>query len=115
MFTSDNCGRENKKFLNSWGGSFWLKDYIVFELPYAHHYNPRFVYFYPIFHFGLYCRAGLILQTIYVLNKEILPFLDLKSAVYNREWFQINSGIACTISPLTSVLKDKNTALKYQH
>ena len=26
----------------------------------------------------------LILQTIYVLNKEILQFLDLKSAVYNH-------------------------------
>ena len=26
-----------------------------------------------------------VLQTIYVLNKEILQFLGLKSAVYNRE------------------------------
>ena len=28
-----------------------------FGIPYARHYNPRFVYFYPIFHCGLYCRA----------------------------------------------------------
>ena len=27
----------------------------------------------------------LLLQTIYVLNKEILQFASLKSAVYNRE------------------------------
>ena len=35
----------------------------------------------------------LVLQTIYVLNKEILQFLGLKSAVYNRERFQIKSGL----------------------
>ena len=33
-----------------------------------------------------------MLQTIYVLNKEILQFLGLKSAVYNQERFQIKSG-----------------------
>ena len=38
--------------------------------------------FYPIFHWNLYCRA-LVLQTTYVLNKEILQFLRLKSPVYN--------------------------------
>ena len=27
-----------------------------------------------------------MLQTIYVLNKEILQLLGLKSAVYNQEW-----------------------------
>ena len=26
-------------------------------IPYARHYNPRLVYFYPIFHCGLYCKA----------------------------------------------------------
>ena len=33
----------------------------------------------------VYNVEWLILQTIYVLNKEILQLLDLKSAVYNRE------------------------------
>ena len=33
-----------------------------------------------------------MLQTIYVLNKEILQYLGLKSAVYNREQFEIKSG-----------------------
>jgi hypothetical protein len=49
--------------------------------------------FNPIFHCGLYCRAELVLQTIYVLNKEILQFLNLKSAAYNWERFQIKSGL----------------------
>ena len=35
----------------------------------------------------------LVLPTIYVLNKEILQFLGLKSAVYNQEQFQIKSGL----------------------
>ena len=43
--------------------------------------------FYPIFHCGLYCRA------VSVLNKAILQFLGLKSAVYNWERFQIKSGL----------------------
>ena len=34
--------------------NIWHGDKYV---PYARHYNPRFVYFYPIFHCGLYCRA----------------------------------------------------------
>ena len=33
------------------------------------------------------------LQTIYVLNQEILQFLGLKSAVYIWERFQIKSGL----------------------
>ena len=35
----------------------------------------------------------LILQTIYILNKQIHRFLGLKSAVYNQELFQIKSGL----------------------
>ena len=35
----------------------------------------------------------LVLQTIYVLNKEILQFLGQKSVVYNRERFLIKSGL----------------------
>ena len=38
----------------------------------------------------VYILKWLILQTIHVLNKEILP---KKSAVYNQEWFQIKSGL----------------------
>ena len=48
-------------------------------VPYARHYKPRLVYFLP--HFSL----RLILQTIYVLNKEILQFLGLKATAYNQE------------------------------
>ena len=40
--------------------------------------------FYRIFHCGLYCRAVSI-TVIYVLKKEILQFLGLKSAVFNQE------------------------------
>ena len=32
-----------------------------------------------------------VLHTIYVLEKEILQFLDLKSVAYNRERFQMAS------------------------
>ena len=46
---------------------------------------------YIIFHCCLLERF--VFQTIYVLNKEILKFLGLKSAVYNRERFQIKSGL----------------------
>ena len=35
----------------------------------------------------------LVLQTIYILNKEILQSLSLKSAVYNRKQFQIKNGL----------------------
>ena len=39
-------------------------------------------------------RIGtLVLQTIYVLNKEDLQVLGLKSAVFNWKWFQIKSGL----------------------
>ena len=33
----------------------------------------------------VYIVERLVLQTIYVLNKEILQFLELKSVVYNQE------------------------------
>ena len=64
------------------------KNALKMNIPYARHYNPRFVYFLPHFLFSL----RFILQTIYVLKTEILHFLSLKSAVYNRERFQIESG-----------------------
>ena len=41
----------------------------------------------------VYIVERLELQTIYVLNKKILQFLGLKSADYNREQFQIKSGL----------------------
>ena len=43
----------------------------------------------PIFS-AVYNQEGLILQTIYVLNKEIL---GLKSAVYNQDQFQFKSRL----------------------
>ena len=58
-------------------------------IPYARHYNPRFVLFLPHFSFSL----RFILQTIYVLKTKILHFLSLKSAVYIRERFLIKSGL----------------------
>ena len=57
------------------------------HIPYALHYKPWLVYFLP--HFSLrFIRIveRLVLETIYVLNTEILQFLSLKSAVYNQEW-----------------------------
>ena len=63
--------------------------YVMSEIPYARHYNPRFVYFLPHF----YIEVRFILQTTYGLKTEILYFLSLKSAVYIRERFLIESGL----------------------
>ena len=52
--------------------------------------NP-FSFFTPFFT-AVYIVERLVLQTVYVLNKEILQFLSLKSTLYNPEWFQIKSG-----------------------
>ena len=62
---------------------------LLARIPYARHYNPRFVYFLPHF----YIEVRFILQTTYVLKMDILHFLSLKSAVYNWERFQIESGL----------------------
>ena len=70
-------------------------------LPYTPHYNPRFVYFFTPFFIAVYIVEWLVLQTIYVLNKEILQCLGLKSEVYNSDRFQIKSGYA-TITVLFS-------------
>ena len=61
-------------------------------VPHARHYNPRLVFFYLIFT-AVYIVERLVLQTIYVLNKEILHFLGLKSVVYNQERFQIKNRL----------------------
>ena len=50
------------------------------------------IFFTPFFT-GVYIVERLVLQTIYVLNKEIFQFLGLKSSVNNRERFQIKSGL----------------------
>ena len=42
---------------------------------------------------AVYIAELLVLQTVYVLKKEILQFLGLKSVVYNQEWFQIKSKL----------------------
>jgi hypothetical protein len=88
---------------------FWSKSYKTKQFwPYAIIYHTRPILthglyiFYPVFHCGLYCRA-VMLQTIYVLSKEILQFLGLKSAVYIRERFQIKSGLFWHTS-MTSLL-----------
>jgi hypothetical protein len=54
------------------------------HLPYASHYKPQLVFFFT--QFSLWLR--LILQTIYVLKKEILHFLSSKSAAYKQERLQ---------------------------
>ena len=51
-----------------------------------------YVFFTPFFT-AVYIVEWLILQTIYVLNKEILQFLPLTSAVYKQERFQIKCGL----------------------
>jgi hypothetical protein len=58
-------------------------------IPYACHYNPRFVHFLPPFYF----EVRFILQTIYVLKTKILHFKGLKSAVYTQERLLIKSGL----------------------
>ena len=64
------------------------ENHIIEDYRNARHYKPRLVFFDPFFT-AVYNQERLILQTIYVLNKEIL----LKSAVYNQERFQIKSGL----------------------
>ena len=53
----------------------------------------RGLYIFTPFFNAVYIVERLVLQTIYVLNKEILQILGLKSAVCNRERFQIKSGL----------------------
>ena len=48
--------------------------------------------FYPFFT-AVCIVERLVLQTIYLLDKEILQFLGLKSTVYNWERFQIKNGL----------------------
>ena len=46
----------------------------------------RGLYIFTPFFTAAYIVERLVLQTIYVLNKKILQFLSLKSAVYSGEW-----------------------------
>ena len=66
----------------------WKKEY----LPYACHYKPRLVYFYPIFQCGLYCRVVNITDNLCTKNRKFSIF-EPNSAVQNQEQFQINSGL----------------------
>ena len=50
-----------------------------------------YFFFFPIFT-AVYIVVRLVLQTVYVLNKEILQFLGLKNAVYNQERFKSRAG-----------------------
>ena len=52
---------------------------------YPRHYNPQFVYTFTPYFTAVYIVEPLVIKTIYVLNKEILQFLGLKSAVCNSE------------------------------
>ena len=75
--------------------------------------------FYPIFHYGLYCRAVSITDKI-CTEKEILQFLGLKSAVYNRKWVIMASirniiyyNAATTYLNTKNVLKMKSINYSY--
>ena len=59
------------------------------HIPYARHYKPWLIFFFTKFSLQL----RLILQTIYVLKREILHFLSSKSAAYKRERLQIKSSL----------------------
>ena len=45
------------------------------------------MYIFSPFFTAVYIVERLVLQTIYVVNKEILQFLSLRSAVYNLDKF----------------------------
>ena len=51
------------------------------------------LYIFIPFFTAIYIKERLVKQKIYVINKEILRFLSLKSTVYNQERFQIKSGL----------------------
>ena len=58
---------------------------ICYYIMYARHYKPRLVFFLLPFFTVAYIVERLVLQTNYVLYKEICQFLSLKSAVSNQE------------------------------
>ena len=62
---------------------------ILYSISSTSHYNPRLTPFFT----AVYIIEQIVLQTIYVVYKEILQFLDLKSEVYNQEQFQIKSRL----------------------
>ena len=58
--------------------------------------HPEVCIFFPLFFTEVYIVERLVLQIIYVLNKEILQCLGLEFAIYNWEQFQIKNGfLAC--------------------
>ena len=65
------------------------------------------IFFNPFFT-GVYMVEWLLLQTIYVLNKEILQFLDLKSTVYNQERFIMACVRYINIPPKASIVMDSH-------
>ena len=66
----------------SYYGRFWIDRLQMSDI--AKHSNPNFKGDRPFFT-AVYIVERLVLQTIHVLNKKILQFLSLKSAVYNQE------------------------------
>ena len=61
-------------------------------VPYARHYNPRFVYFLPHFSVRFIIKSGLYYRLFKYINIK-QGKLGLKSEVYNQERFQIKSGL----------------------
>ena len=61
---------------------------------YTRHYKQWLLYIFSSFFNAVYISEWLVLlQTIELLNKEILQFLSQKSTVYDQEWFQNKSGL----------------------
>ena len=71
----------------------------------------RGLYIFSTFSTAVYIVELLVLQTIYVLNKVILQFLSLKSAVYNQERFLIKSRLVtrCVYCTQLSLIPPHNT------
>ena len=74
----------------------------VNKVPYARHYKPRLVIFFT--QVSLWLR--LMLQTSYVLKKEILQFLSLKSAASNRERLMMARVRYINLTSSNSTTKD---------
>ena len=63
------------------------------HVPYVHHYNPHFVYFYSIFHCSLYYRAVSVTDNSCSKPGNSSIGSKVKSSVYKWERFQIKSGL----------------------
>ena len=71
----------------------WWRNMENHNLKFQYCMRPILCIFFTPFITAVITVERLVLQIIYVLNKEILQFLSLKSAVYNWEQFQSKSGL----------------------